>query len=50
MSEMNYCFSDELINEVSDKNGSLELMAIFEMKTMIVQPSEKTLIVICDRP
>jgi TrmH family RNA methyltransferase len=48
--ELNYCFSEELINEISDRTDKSELMAIFEMKEMTVQPSEKPFIIFFDRP
>jgi TrmH family RNA methyltransferase len=46
----NYCFTEELINEISDRTDKSELMAIFEMKKMTVPPSKMPFIIICDRP
>lgn len=48
--ERNYCFTEDLIAEISDRTDSSELMAIFEMKKMMVDPSKNPLIIICDRP
>ena len=48
--EVNYCFSEELINEISDRTDKSELMAIFEMKKMTVMPSKTPFIIICDKP
>ncbi len=46
----NYCFSIDLIDEISDRNDKSELMAIFEMKKMVVQPKDNPFIIIFDRP
>lgn len=51
-SEMNFNFSPDLLNEISGKTDTSELMAIFEMKKMVVdsQKDSAPLFVLFDRP
>lgn len=46
----NFCFSAELLSEISGKIDSSELIALFEMKKRVVQPSKKPFIILFDRP
>jgi len=48
--ELNYSLSEDLLNEISGRTDTSELMAIFEMKEMMVRLSEKPFVIICDRP
>ena len=49
-SEAIYCLSDELLNEISERSDGSEIMAIFYMRQMRVQPSNNPFIVLFDRP
>lgn len=46
----NYCFSEELISEISGKTDKSELMAVFEIKNMTLRKSDNPFIVLCNRP
>lgn len=48
----NYCFSEELMQEISGKSDTSELMAIFEMKQnkILAQKNKNPLYVLFDRP
>ena len=48
--EANYCFTDELIREISDRTDTSEIMAVFQMKKMTVATSKNPFIIIFDRP
>lgn len=50
ITETNYCFTEELMKEISDKTSTSEIMAIFEMKKIKIELSDNPFIVLCDRP
>ena len=45
-----YSFVESLIDDISGKNEKSELMAIFEMKKMVVTPSSNPFILLCNKP
>lgn len=48
--EANYCFTDELLREISDRTDTSEIMAVFQMKKMTIATSQNPFIIIFDRP
>lgn len=48
--EANYCFTDELLSEISERTDTSEIMAVFQMKKMTVTASKNPFIIIFDRP
>ena len=47
--EYNYCFTEELIAEISSKEKPSELMAVLKMKKQKIKPSINPFIIVCDR-
>lgn len=48
--EGNYCFSDELMREITERTDGSELTAVFKMRRQTVEPSENPFIILFDRP